>query len=100
MSINRRMDKEDVVHTAICKTDNQQGPTAQHRELCSTLCGSLDGRGVWGRMDTCIAMAEFLPSSLETISMLLICYTSIQNTNLKKKDVVHIYNGILLWPPS
>ena len=30
--------------------DKQQGPTVQHRELCSTLCGSLDGRGVWGRM--------------------------------------------------
>ena len=30
--------------------DKQQGPTVQHRELCSTLCGSPDGRGVWGRM--------------------------------------------------
>ena len=27
---------------------NQQGPTVQHRELCSMLCGSLDGRGVGG----------------------------------------------------
>ena len=24
---------------------------------CSMLCGSLDGRGVWGRMDTCLCMA-------------------------------------------
>ena len=24
------------------------------------LCGSLDGRGVWGRMDTCTYMAESL----------------------------------------
>ena len=39
---------------------NQQGPTAQHMELCSTLYGSLDGRGVWGRMDTCVCMAESL----------------------------------------
>ena len=23
--------------------DNQQGPTIQHMELCSVLCGSLDG---------------------------------------------------------
>ena len=30
---------------------NQQGPTVQHMELCSILCGSLDMRGVWGRMD-------------------------------------------------
>jgi len=27
-------------------------------ELCSMSCGSLDGRGVWGRMDTCISFAE------------------------------------------
>ena len=25
---------------------NPQGPTVEHRELCSMLCGSLDGRGV------------------------------------------------------
>ena len=28
--------------------DNQQGPTVYHMELCSGLCGSLDGRGVLG----------------------------------------------------
>ena len=39
------------------------------------LCGSLDGTGVWGRMDTCICMAE----SPETITTLLIVYTPIQN---------------------
>ena len=26
--------------------DNQQGPAMQHRELCSTSCGSLDGKGL------------------------------------------------------
>ena len=36
------------LHTAVFKMDNQQGPTVQHREVCSVLCGSLDGRGVWG----------------------------------------------------
>ena len=36
------------VHTAIFKMNNQQGPTVQPMELCSMLCGSLDGRGVWG----------------------------------------------------
>ena len=30
--------------------DNQQGPTVYFRELCSMLCGSLDGREVWGRI--------------------------------------------------
>ena len=38
--------------------DNQQGPVVYHMELCSMLCGSLDGRGVWERMDTCICMDQ------------------------------------------
>ena len=33
-------------HTAIFKMDDRQGPTVQHMELCSVLCGSLDGKGV------------------------------------------------------
>ena len=65
------------VHTAIFKMDNQQGPTVQHREHCSMLCGSLDGRGVWWRMDTCIRMAESLCYPPETITTLLIGYTPI-----------------------
>ena len=52
-------------------------------ELCSMLCGSLDGRGVWGRMDTCICMAESLHSLPEFITTLLIGYTPIQNINKK-----------------
>ena len=38
------------VHSAVFKIDKQQGHTGEHREPCSILCGSLDGRGVWGRM--------------------------------------------------
>ena len=56
------------VVTALFKLDNQQGPTVQHRALCSMLCGSLDGRGDWGRMDTCICMAESLHCPPETIT--------------------------------
>ena len=26
----------------------EHGPAIELRELCSGLCGSLDGRGVWG----------------------------------------------------
>ena len=44
----------EYVHSAVFKMDNQQGPIVHHGEFCSMLCGSLDGRGVWGRMDTCI----------------------------------------------
>ena len=45
-----------------------------HMELCSMLCASLDGRGVWGRMDTCICMAESFWCSPKTITTLLISY--------------------------
>ena len=38
------------------------------------LYGSLDGRGVWGRMDTCIYKAESHHSSPEIITTLLIGY--------------------------
>ena len=58
-------------------TDNQQGPTVEHMELCWTLCGSLDGRGVWGRMDIRICMPEALHCSPEAITTLSIGYTPI-----------------------
>ena len=66
---------DQCVHTPIMKMDNQQGPAVQHRELCSVLRSHLDGRGVWGRMDTCICMAESLYCPPETITTLLIGYT-------------------------
>lgn len=55
------------------------------------LCGSQDGRGVWGRRDTCICMAEPLPCSRETTTTLLISSTPRQNKMLpKKKKLVEI----------
>ena len=54
--------------------DNQQEPTEYHKELCSMLYGSLDERGVWGRMDTCICTAESLHCPPETIATLLISW--------------------------
>ena len=66
------------VHIAMSKMDSQQGPTLQHMELCSVLCGSLDGKGVWGRMNTCICMAESLCCPSETITTLLIGYIPTQ----------------------
>ena len=41
--------KLQIWDIAIFKVDNQQDPTVQSRELCSTLYGNLDGRGVWGK---------------------------------------------------
>ena len=43
------------------------------------LCGSLDGSGVWGRMDTCIWMAESLGCPPETIMTLLIGYAAAKS---------------------
>ena len=48
--------------------DNQQGPSVQHRELCSVLCAAWTG-GENGRMYTCVA--ESLRCSPETITTLL-----------------------------
>ena len=49
------------------------------------LCGSLDGNGVWGRMEACICMAESLHCSPETVRTLL---TTIQNEVFKNKLAV------------
>ena len=54
------------------KMENQQEPTLLHMELCSMLCGSLDRREIWGRMDTCICMAESLCCSPETVKTLFV----------------------------
>ena len=43
-------------------------------ELYSMLCVSLDGRGVWERMDTCMCIAESLCCSPETLTALLMGY--------------------------
>ena len=63
------------------KMDNQWGSTVYHWELSSMLCGSLDGMGIWGRVDTCVCNAESLCGQYEATTMLLISYTSIKNKN-------------------
>ena len=49
--------------------DHQQGPIIQHKELYSSLCASLDRRGIGERMDKGICMAESLHSSPEDHNM-------------------------------
>ena len=66
---------EGHVHSALFKMDNQQKPVVQHGELHSVLCGSLDGRRVWGRMDPCVCMAESLHCSPGSITTLFIGFT-------------------------
>ena len=46
------------------------------------LWDSLDGSGIWGRMDTYTCMAESLCCSPEIITTLLIGYTLIRNKKL------------------
>ena len=43
-----------------------------NKELCSVLSASLDGRGAWGRMDTCVCTAGSLCSPPDTITTLSI----------------------------
>ena len=55
------------------------------------LCSSLDGRGVWERMDTCICLAESLCCPPETVTTLLIGYIPIQNNKFfKRKKMLSI----------
>ena len=65
--------------------ENQQGPTVLHRELSSILAGSLDGRGVWRKMDTCTCVTESLCCLPKMITIVLISYTPIQNKKFKNK---------------
>lgn len=53
------------------------------KELCSLLCASLDGRGLWGRADTHMYMAESLCRSPETTALVLTGYIPLQNKSLK-----------------
>ena len=59
------------VQQAVFKMDNHQGPCCIAQYLCSISCGGLVGRGVLGRMDTCVSMSKSLCST-ETITSLLI----------------------------
>ena len=49
------------------------------------LCASLDGRGIWGIVNTCTCMAESLCCSPETTTTLLTGYTLTQNKKFEKK---------------
>ena len=78
----RRIINEKIVSQRV---HMQQGPTILHREVCLMLCGSLDGRGIQGRMNTCVCVAESLSCPPETITSFLNGYTPMQNKKFKKK---------------
>ena len=62
---------DGLVHAAVFRMDHQQGPTIEHGELVSELCGSLGGRGIW-RIDIRVCVPESLCCSPETITTLFI----------------------------
>ena len=66
--------------------DNQQGPTVEHREVCSMLCCSQDGSRVWGRMHTCICTTESLCCPPETHIIVNWLYFNIKY-KVKKKSI-------------
>ena len=51
------------------------------------LCGILDERGIWERMDTYIFMAEIICCPSETTTNLSSGYTPIENKKVKKIKV-------------
>ena len=54
------------------------------------LCGSLDGSGVWGRMDACMCMAESLCCASDTVTILLIGCMSIHVASLVAQMVKNL----------
>ena len=66
----------------------QQGPTGEHRELCSILCGSLGGRGVWRRMDSWICWLSRCSPETVTIVFVSWLYAKTKEKAKKKKHPV------------
>ena len=57
-------------------------------ELCSVVHSNLDVRGVWGRMDTCVCMAESLRCSLEGTTIVNCIYPHYKMKSLKSKKKI------------
>ena len=56
------------------------------------LCSSLEGRGVWGRKDACVCLAELFPLvSLETVTALFV-------NGLHPKHKVKVKKDNNMWP--
>lgn len=56
---------------------NQQGPPAEHRELCSASCASLNEEGIWKRVDSCVCITESIYRAPETHTALLTSCTPV-----------------------
>ena len=65
------------IYTAIFKMNNQQRPTVQHRELCSMLMAAWLRGEFEGEWTHVYAWLKSLCCAPETVTTLLISYTSI-----------------------
>ena len=63
-----------LVKTTVYKIDEQQGPTAQHRELNSISGDRPSWKSLWKRMYVCIFVCMYVSKSL--------CCTPATNTTL------------------
>ena len=82
---NNKLQRIYTCHTLLCLKWITNKDPIEYRDLCSVLCGSRDGRGVWGRRDTCICMVESLCCPPKTITTtLLIVSTPISNKSITK----------------
>ena len=75
--------------------------------LCSMICASLNGRGIWERMYTCIRMAESLCFSPETTTTVLTGYTQCKMFLViriyiyifdKKEKIIQWFELCRCWP--
>ena len=65
--VAERIVRDWHVHTAVFRSYNQEGPTIQHKELCSILPNSLNGKRIWKRTDTCITeLLRYTPETTTT----------------------------------
>ena len=72
--------------------DNQQGPAIEHRELCSTLPGSLVGRGFGGEWIHVNVWLSPFPVQVK-LTTLLICYAPIQTKFKKNRRIILGFAG-------
>ena len=54
------------IYTTMYKIDNKWEPAVLHRELCSMLCGYLNGKEIQKKGDICIHLVDSLCCTAET----------------------------------
>ena len=84
MSISECLICKRILYNLLCLIFIIIGEVAIRSYILKTK-QTLDRKGVWGRGDTCVCLAESLCCSVETITALLTGYIPIQNKKVKNK---------------